>query len=123
MSSTQDFDHESPEESFDSEESKRLLKDALVWFERLLTVNNLIASQPSATISRNAKLIGEEIYTRTLEMLSEKKLVTEEELYEEDNDVVPVRETLVWRTRWMFMNQSLHCIGWRTTSLWIAKYV
>jgi len=92
MSSTQDFDHESPEESFDSEESKRLLKDALVWFERLLTVNNLIASQPSATISRNAKLIGEEIYTRTLEMLSEKKLVTEEELYEEDNDVVPVRE-------------------------------
>jgi len=65
-----------------SEESKLRLKDALVHYEELLAENNLIASTSSATISDEIMLIGKELYDNTLEILDEKKLVTDEELIE-----------------------------------------
>jgi len=56
------------------------LKDALVHYEGLLAENNLIASTSSATIFDEIMLIGKELYDNALEILGEKKLVTDEEL-------------------------------------------
>jgi len=49
-------------------------------YEELLAENNLIALTSSATISDEIMLIRKELYDNTLEILDEKKLVTDEEL-------------------------------------------
>lgn len=70
-----------------SEISKSRLKDAVTYYISLLLENNFIASEASRKIEREAMLMGEELYERTLQMLDEKILCTDEELidFEEDS--------------------------------------
>lgn len=77
---------EIPEESIHSDLSKLRLKDAVVYYEKLLTENNLIASTSSEEISREAMLLAGELYNNTLELLGEKTFVTEEELIHAHED-------------------------------------
>lgn len=77
---------EIPEESMYSDKSKSRLKDAVVYYEELLTENNLIASTPSEEISHDAMLLAGELYNNTLELLGEKKFVIEEELIHAHED-------------------------------------
>ncbi|GBN27229.1 hypothetical protein AVEN_210723-1 [Araneus ventricosus] len=59
-------------ESLYSEVSKLRLKDAVIYYQGLLAQNNLISSEPSASISHEAMLMGEEIFQNTLAVLPEK---------------------------------------------------
>ena len=84
-------------DSLHSEESKKLLKEALTHCEELLVRNDLILENPSKTISEQAALMGEEIFHYAVEMLSEEVIMEDEELilpYEEDSDLLykPVEE-------------------------------
>ena len=63
-----------------SDASKLKLKNALVYFERLLADENLIAPESSNTISRESVLIGEELYRNTVDLLGEKIMINEDEL-------------------------------------------
>ncbi|KAF8788365.1 hypothetical protein HNY73_009872 [Argiope bruennichi] len=75
VSETED---EIPFVSLYSEVSK--LKDVFVYYQELLAENNLIASESSASISREAILLGEEIYQSVIGMLSENIIVCYDEL-------------------------------------------
>ncbi|KAF8793895.1 TATA-binding protein-associated factor 172 like protein [Argiope bruennichi] len=59
------------------EVSKLRLKDAIVYYQGLLAKNNLIASE---SISGEAISLGEEIYQNTLDRISEKIIVCDDEL-------------------------------------------
>ncbi|XP_023228981.1 uncharacterized protein LOC111629327 [Centruroides sculpturatus] len=74
------------QDSLYSEMSKLRLKDAVIYYESLLAENNLITSESSTSISREAMLMGEEIYERTMDMLAEKILVTDDELAHENEN-------------------------------------
>lgn len=60
--------------------SKVLLKTILAYTEQLLYKNNLIASGPSAVITKRHMQIGKEIYNKISEILAEKKILVEDEL-------------------------------------------
>ncbi|KAF5294420.1 hypothetical protein FQA39_LY13405 [Lamprigera yunnana] len=55
--------------------------------DKLLEDNNLVTLESPTTISYESMLIGEEMYNNTVQMMSEKKLITDEELIDvhEDN--------------------------------------
>lgn len=76
-----------PEDSLHSEASKLLLKDAVVFFERLLAENDFIAPTSSTIISHDAMLMGREIFESTLQMLAEKVLISDEELIHMNEEV------------------------------------
>lgn len=63
-----------------SEQSKQLLRDAVVYFEYRLAEEGLIAATPSSTVSHEALLIGDKIFASTVEMLTEYKLIEDDEL-------------------------------------------
>lgn len=73
-------DSEMDDNSLHSDVAKTRLKDAVVYFEQLLLESDLVATESSSSISQEAMLIGEELYHGAVEMLGEKKLVTDEEL-------------------------------------------
>ncbi|KAL1493742.1 hypothetical protein ABEB36_009436 [Hypothenemus hampei] len=75
---------EVPENSLNSEKSKLLLKDALVYYEHLLMENNLISVQSSSSISHEAMLIGQQLFENTLILLNENQFVIDDELLHED---------------------------------------
>lgn len=58
-----------------SEASKVLLKDALVYCEKVLLDSNLIASESSAVLSAEGILLGEKIYRKIMEILAENEIV------------------------------------------------
>lgn len=60
--------------------AKLQLKGAVVYMDKLLEENNLITPEPPSTISYESMLIGEEMYHNTVQMIAEKKLITDEEL-------------------------------------------
>jgi len=66
--------------SIHSDESKLLLKDAIVYLEQLLLENDFVAQESSGTLSHKAIQIGEEMYASIVEMLSSKVFVDTEEL-------------------------------------------
>lgn len=68
------------DDSLHSELSKARLKTALAYAEKLFLENNYITSEPCTAISGEHIEIGKEIYEATLEILAEKKIVTEDEL-------------------------------------------
>ncbi|GBL75668.1 hypothetical protein AVEN_154980-1 [Araneus ventricosus] len=72
------------QESLYSKVSQLRLKDAVIYYQGLLTQNNLISSDPSASISNEAMLMGEEIFQNTLAILAEKSIVRDEELIHEN---------------------------------------
>ena len=69
-----------PDSSLHSGLSKQLLKDGVVYYENLLLENDLIAKKSSDTISEDAMLLGRELYDTTLDVLNEKKFISDEEL-------------------------------------------
>jgi len=72
--------------SIHSDESKLLLKDAIVYLEQLLLENDLVAQESSGTLSHKAIQIGEEMYASIVEMLSSKVFVDTEELIMAESD-------------------------------------
>lgn len=68
------------EYSLCSEVSKLRLKDALVYYEQILTQNNLVAPTPSEVITEEGMLLAEDLFHYTVQTLHEKKFVTDEEL-------------------------------------------
>jgi len=60
--------------------AKLQLKGAVVYMDKLLEENNLITPEPLSTISYESMLIGEEMYHNAVQMIAEKKLITDEEL-------------------------------------------
>lgn len=71
--------------------SKTKLRDAVVYYEQMLTESGLIEEKPSAIISEESILLAEDLFQYTLQMLQEKKFVTEDELVlfdevQKDND-------------------------------------
>ncbi|XP_025832862.1 uncharacterized protein LOC108734939 [Agrilus planipennis] len=71
---------EIPDSSLHSDFSKQRLKDGVVYYENLLLENDLIMESSSDTLSEDAMLIGRELYNSTLDVLSEKKFISDEEL-------------------------------------------
>lgn len=84
MSDSDEIDSEISEESLHSEISKLKLKDAVVYYLRLLSDNNLIAAEGSNSISLEAMLIGQEIFDRTMDIVSENLLIKDVELFHEN---------------------------------------
>ncbi|GBL94199.1 hypothetical protein AVEN_163520-1 [Araneus ventricosus] len=72
------------QESLYSEVSKLRLKDAVIYYQSLLAQNNLISSESTASISHEAMLMGEEIFQNALAILTEKIIVSDEELIHEN---------------------------------------
>lgn len=72
----------------DEEFTKLQLKGAVVYMDKLLEENNWITPEPPTTISYESMLIGEEMYHNTVQLIAEKKLITDEELIDihEDNE-------------------------------------
>jgi len=60
--------------------AKLQLKGAVVYMDKLLEENNLITPEPPSTVSYESMLIGEEMYHNAVQMIAEKKLITDEEL-------------------------------------------
>lgn len=69
-----------PDSSLHSDLSKQLLKDGVVYYVNLLLENDLIAKKSSDTLSEDAMLLGRELYNTTLDVLNEKKFISDEEL-------------------------------------------
>lgn len=69
-----------PVSSLHSDLWKQLLKDGVVYYENLLLENDLIAKKSSDTLSEDAMLLGRELYNTTLDVLNEKKFISDEEL-------------------------------------------
>ncbi|GFV34483.1 valine--tRNA ligase [Trichonephila clavipes] len=63
-----------------SENSKFRQTDAVEYFKTLLKRNNLITSKCSSSISREAMLMGEELYNYAVDMLAEKNMIHDEGL-------------------------------------------
>lgn len=78
------LENEERSEQSASTVSKQQLKDAVCYFQNLLTKEDLIAEKPSAKMSEEAKKIGEEIYNNTIDMMQDKKIITTEELIMEN---------------------------------------
>lgn len=63
-----------------SENSRVCMRDALVYYEKMLAENNLIEPTPSATITEQPMLLAEDLFQYTLQILQEKKFVSFDEL-------------------------------------------
>lgn len=63
---------------------KLCLKDTIVYYEQLLAQDGLIAQKSSSVITKESKLLAEDIYQYTLQNLTEKKFITDEELITSD---------------------------------------
>ncbi|GFY43838.1 valine--tRNA ligase [Trichonephila inaurata madagascariensis] len=68
------------ETSLYSENSKLRQTEAVEYFKTLLKRNNLITSKCSSSISHEAMLMGEELYSYVVDMLAEKNMIHDEEL-------------------------------------------
>lgn len=68
------------------EVDKFRLKDALVYYEHLLSQDGLIAEKSSAVISEESMLLAEDLYKYTIEILSDQKFVRDAELIMADED-------------------------------------
>ena len=68
------------DESLHSDLSKLRLEYAVLYSEKLLFENDLVAPESSTVITEEAMLMGEELCHNCVEMLGEMKLITEEEL-------------------------------------------
>ncbi|KAL1489468.1 hypothetical protein ABEB36_014357 [Hypothenemus hampei] len=82
-----------PDTSIHSNKSKEQLTHAFEHCRNLLVENNLIVRNSASSIPSESRIIGEEMYTRIVEMLGENVLIDEEELifhneqYEEDSQL------------------------------------
>ena len=55
------------------------IEGALVYYEHLLSQDGLITEKSSAIISEESMLLAEDLYKYTLEILSDKKFVRDDE--------------------------------------------